>query len=409
MPISVNWCYKKNTMKQLCIFLFAIAATCTLNATVITSAANGNATNPFTWNCTCIPQDGDTIIINHAITLDVDYAFTMGGIQINAGGSVTGNSGQRIFGVSGGYFINNGTVNIGYLAHNGGTFVNNGSITVGGSLLIDQTVTLVNNAGLIVGDTVYINTNATLQNNFAMNTTELLSDGTITNPGNLTATNLFTGGTLTQTGSLILTGNLYNIGNAALNAYTEAGGNIYNAENMVITSYVKTQSFYNGDSISGTATVQNNGTVSISNSLYNSEDINGNGLFCIVDSSLNSGAINGTVDICDISGGGWDLNIGTEAGTVTHCANGPCTIGITEPQTAGMTMMPNPAHELLYLTFAQAQTGVVRITDITGRVVLEQQISGSSVALNVLTLPQGLYSVTFIGQSQSVSSRFVKE
>lgn len=397
-------------MKHLFTFLLAVAATCSLNATVITSQANGNATNPLTWSCICIPTDGDTIIINHAIVLDVDYAFTMGGITVSASGSVTGNAGNRIFGVSGGFFVNNGTVTIGYLAHNGGTFTNNGTITVGGSLLIDQTVTLINNGPFIVSDTAYINTNATLQNNNSFNTTELLSNGNIVNTGNLSAFNLFTGGQLSHTGSaLILQQNFYNVGNCSLNAYTEVMGDVFNAENVILNSYLKTQSLYNGDSITGTATFQNNGTASVANSLYNSETINGTGLFCIADSSINSGAITGTVDICDQTGGGWDLNVGTEAGTVTHCANGPCTIGIAEQATANMTMVPNPAHELVYITFSETQTGIVRVTDVTGRVVLEQQIAGNTVVLNVLALPQGIYSVAMIGQKQVVSSRFVKE
>ena len=28
-----------------------------------TSIANGNATNPFTWDCTCLPTPGDNVII----------------------------------------------------------------------------------------------------------------------------------------------------------------------------------------------------------------------------------------------------------------------------------------------------------------------------------------------------------
>jgi hypothetical protein len=398
-------------MKQLFTLFIAVAAASSVNATVITSVANGNATNPLTWSCTCIPMDGDTIVINHAIVLDVDYAYTMGGITINPSGSVTGNAANRIFGVTGGYFINNGTVSIAYLAHTAGTFTNNGAINVLGSLLIDQSATLETNGPLTVGDTVYVNTNATLENNGSFNTTELLSDGTITNTGNLTAFNLFTGGTLTHSGTsaLILQENFYNIGNAALNAYTEVLGGVYNAENLVLNGYLKTESLFNGDSVSGTATIQNNGTVSVTNSLYNTESINGNGSFCIADSSVNAGAISGTLDICDQTGGGWDINVGTQTATVTHCANGPCTIGVAEQSPAVMTMVPNPAHELVKIQLTDATAGVVEVIDVTGRVVLREDIAGKEAVLNVLQLPEGIYSVVVRGDTMLYSGTFIKE
>jgi hypothetical protein len=398
-------------MKNLYALLLACGLTASAaNATVITSAANGNVTNPFTWDCTCIPVDGDTIVIQHALTLDVDYAFTMGSVIIQAGGSVTGNSGSRILGVSGGTFINYGTLNVGYLAHNGGSFYNYANITVLGSLLIDQAVTLNNDGTFLVGDTAAVNTNATLINTSSFNATDLLSDGTITNTGNISAFNLFTSGTLTHSGTaLILQMSLYNIGNATLNGYTEVMGDVLNAENFTVNGYVKTQSLYNGDSISGTATFTNNGTISVLNSLYNSEDMNGSGDYCIADSSLNAGNITGTLDICDQTGGGVDFNFGTIGGSVTNCASGPCTIGIAEQAGTDIVMTPNPSHELITLQFPQAEAGVVEVMDMTGRVVIREDIAGPQMQLNILHLPEGLYTVVVRGASQSYNGRFVKE
>ncbi len=398
-------------MKNLYTFLFAVLASFSLNATVITSIANGNATSPFTWNCTCIPMDGDTIIINHAIILDVDYAFTMGGIQISNSGSVTGNANNRIFGVSGGYFTNNGSLTVGYLAHNGGSFTNGGMITVLGSLLLDQMVTIINLGTIDVGDSSYINTNATLQNQSVFNGAICLTAGTIDNQGYMTVADILNTGTITHgpLATIIASGSFYNTGTVTLNGTCTVQGDIWNAENMTVNYFVTTQSLLNGDSINGTATFMNNGTVSIANSLYNSEDITGTGDFCVADSTLNSGAVTGTLDICDQTGGGWDLNVGTEAGTVTHCANGPCTIGIIESASLTITMVPNPAHELVNITFSEAQNGFVRVTDVTGRIVMEQQVNGNGAVLNVIALPIGIYSVTVIGVEVVSTSRFVKE
>lgn len=400
-------------MKNISTFLSVVVLTASsLNAQqVITSVANGNATSPFTWSCTCIPMDGDSISISHNVTLDVDYAYTMGGITINSGGNVTGNASNRILGVSGGYFVNNGTMTMGYVVHNGGTFTNNNNITALASVLVDQSATLVNNGFLIASDSSYINTNATVLNNNTFTGAVCLNAGTITNLNNFSAEYLLNTGDFTSNGSgnFNIGYDVYNTGSITLNTWSNVQGNTWNAENMTVGYFLMTQTIMNGDSINGTATFTNNGTVSASNSLYNSEDINGTGDFCVSDSTLNSGAITGTVDICDQTGGGWDLNAGTEAGTVTHCASGPCTIGIVEAATTTIGISPNPSNEIIRLQLSTAEVGVVEVIDITGRVVMREDISGKEMLLNVLQLPEGMYSVVILGETQNYSGRFVKE
>lgn len=400
-------------MKKILLLIGILALSFTANARIVTSAANGNATNPFSWDCTCIPIDGDTINIIHAITLDVDYAFTMGGIHIFSNGSVTGDINQRIFGVSGGFFINEGTMTMGYIAHNGGTFVNQGTITALGSLLIDQAVTFVNNNMLTASDSLLVNTNATLQNSGGtISTGEFLSAGTITNTanGSITCLNLFSTGTVTDNGAGIHTlMSLYNTGTMVLNGFTNIDGDVWNAENITIGSYMEAQSLWNGDTINGTAMFTNNGTVSLSNSLYNSEDISGTGDFCVADSSTNSGAVTGTVDICDQTGGGWDLNIGTEAGTVTHCASGPCSIGIQENETGDLRVVPNPATENISMQLPAADAGTVSVIDVTGRVVLTQVANTSLVTIDISSLNCGVYTILYSGSQFQYNGVFVKE
>jgi phage gp45-like len=398
-----------SVMKNLYTFFAAVLLATSLHAQqVITSVANGNATSPFTWSCTCIPMDGDSITINHTVTLDVDYAFSMGGIHIDTNGTVNGNTGTRIFGVSGGYFINDGTLNMGYVAHNGGSFVNNFSMTVGASLLIDQTVTFVNNNYIIVGDTTYVNTNATFQNNGTFWGGVTASAGTIDNLSSFMSNEMLNTGTVNHdSGSFMVQGPLYNTGNITFNA---SGGayQLWNAENFTVNDFADFGDLYNGDTVFGTATFTNNYWIGLGN-LFNSEDINGTGLFCIIDSTVNSGAITGTVDICDQSGGNWDINIGTEAGTVTHCANGPCTWSIDEQSSSAIGISPNPSNEIIKLQLPKEETGVVEVFDITGRVVLREDFSGIEMLLNVFQLPEGIYTVAVKGDTQQYTGRFVKQ
>lgn len=398
-------------MKNLyTLLLLVVTATTSLHARVVTSAANGNATNPLTWSCTCIPVNGDTIVVNHSVVLDVDYAYTLGGIRINPGGSVTGNSAIRILGVSGGFFVNDGTLTMAFIAHNGGTFTNNGNITILGSLLVDNAVTFTNNARVTAGDSTYVDVGATLQNNRYFNGGVFLSAGTVNNVDTLIVEDMLTVGAFTHTGGLFrVSGSFYNTGNATFTGPVYVSGDIWNAENITVNGFVGAQTLLNGDSINGTATFINNGTVSLGNSLYNSEDITGSGRFCVVDSTINSGNITGTLDICDLSGGGWDLNVGSEAGTVTHCAGGPCTIGIAEYRNTNILMVPNPANEQIRLQLPKTETGVVEVIDMMGRVVLREGISASQLQLNIAELPQGLYSVVVRTRTQQYNGRFVKE
>lgn len=393
------------------LFAAGILAATTLNATVITSAQNGNATSPLTWDCMCIPTDGDTIIINHAITLDVDYAYTMGGIEITSNGIVTGNANNRILGVSGGYFLNNGTLIVGYFVHNGGTVTNNAAITALGSILIDQAVTLNNYGTLVASDSSYVNTNGTLNNYNIFDGAVCLTAGNINNHSLMNVQELLNTGTINHNAGATLTVaySMYNLGTINLNGTTTVQGDIWNAENMTVNYFVQAQTLYNGDTITGTATFTNNGTVSLGNSLFNSEDLNGSGDFCVVDSTLNSGNVNGTLDICDQSGSNWDLNAGMEAGTVTHCAAGPCSIGIQEVISNEISMLPNPAHDMIQIEIAQSVSGTIQVIDVTGRVVLTETVNGNRLQLNILTLPEGLYTIAIVSEQHVYNGRFVKE
>lgn len=140
-------------MKKQLLVIALLFATVAVNAQAVrTSIAAGLATNPFTWDCTCFPLPGDSIIINHAVILNNDFGYTSGAIIINASGSLTGDIPMRAFATYGtGRFENHGTFNVarvvlfGGSAHNTNNFnadslltnvVNEGGFTNTGNMQI---------------------------------------------------------------------------------------------------------------------------------------------------------------------------------------------------------------------------------------------------------------------------------
>lgn len=383
-------------MKKVPLLIMMLSFAVVLNARIVNSQNSGNATNPLTWDCLCIPVDGDTIMINHAVTLDVDYAFTMGGIHITSSGSLSGNSPARILGVSGGFLINDGSLDMGYLAHNGGIFTNNDTIYVSGSLLIDQAVTLFNNDLFMVNDSTFINTPSGLHNFGDFYPGILMNAGTVSNsaPGRISAGRLLNSGTVTHSSffPFDISGSLFNTGTITFNGTAYVGGNLWQAEQFTTSAYLRVLgTIYNGDTISGSATFTNNGTISVYNSLYNSEDLTGTGVFCVFDSTVNSGNVTGTLDICDITAGAWDMNVGTVAGTVTYCI-GPCTLGIPEEPKSEFSIIPNPASESCTINLNANAVATIEVYDLFGRLIISQRGTGVT-KIDISALAPGMYSV----------------
>ena len=398
-------------MKKSLLALFAIAALVfNVDARIVTTTMNGNATNPLTWNCLCVPMDGDTIIINHALTLDVDYGYTLGGVQINAGGSVTGNLNTRILAVGGGYFLNNGVVNVAYMYHSAGTFTNNGSITCTRNLGIDVMALIQNYGTLNVNDTLGINVNCVLNNFGTVNCPEIAVVGILNNTGAISGDNLYNLGSVSHvSGTINLNMSYYNDGTTTTNSGLTIGMDLLNSGTFVSNYYISAQSLYNGDTISGFALFTNNAMFSLADDLWNWQTLDGTGDFCVGDSLLNGGIVNGTLDVCDVNGGvWWDINVGSVAGTVTHCSS-LCTIGIEESNAQQIKLAPNPANDNITLSMQSDAEYFVMITDVSGRVVLEQSMNGRQMVINTAAFGNGLYTVRVSGDKTNVVSRFVKQ
>lgn len=78
---------------------------------------------------------------------------------------------------------------------------------------------------------------------------------------------------------------------------------------------------------------------------------------------------------------------------------------------AQLPVFPNPAHDLLQLPELPARTATAEISDLTGRVVLRQPLSGPAAQLRVQALAPGLYHLRLRQPDGTLTgwTRFVKE
>ena len=211
--------------KLLQIFIFTFFAF-NLSSQTATSIANGNWTNPLTWNCTCVPINGYSVTINNSVTLNTSLLFNTGGITINNIGSLTQDASlNRDIWINGGYFNNGGNANLRYLLISTGAISNAGSFTVSaftnsvsfsnlGSIKMDSMYVagnLINTAtGKITGDSLTNATGFTFTNYGRVNVTWSTNNGNFINNnyhGGYAFTNA---GTYNNNDSLILTGSTWN-------------------------------------------------------------------------------------------------------------------------------------------------------------------------------------------------------
>ncbi|MGZ3932482.1 MAG: hypothetical protein ACXVP0_14380, partial [Bacteroidia bacterium] len=295
-----------------------------LSAQTASSIANGNWTNPLTWNCSCVPTTGYSVTISNSVTLNTGLVFNSGGITINSSGSLIQDASlNRDIWINGGYFNNSGKANFRYFLVSAGALTNPGSFTV--SAFTNSIA--INNTGSITMDSMYIAgsftnavnakitgdsmTNAsTLINNGRINVTWVTNKGTYKNydyHGSYDYTNM---GTFENYDSLMLSWSVWN-----KSLFTNMAGAKFNM----------TKNFYNTSGVPAkTAVFDNRGGVKVMDSWYNVDTVKGTntGTFTVSDTSANSGVMKGNYQFCDLtppsSSPYVDLNSGSIAGTLTY-------------------------------------------------------------------------------------------
>ena len=400
-------------MKKLYYFiLLCLPFTVSAQAT-ITSTQNGNASSLFTWDCLCFPSTDDHIIINHNVNMDVDWL-------INSGGSITVNTS--------GSLIQSGTHSLAIDGANSelmvsGTFkMENVSVTNSASVETSASGTIRINKGLYVGNTgTYLNagntldvdsilTEGTFQQNGLLMAGDVLNTGDFILAGGMIADSVGNTGDMTFTSGYTFATAFGTSGTANLSAgFIHTDGNMYNTGDFTTSSGTLLEcagSFYSGDTINGTALLNMNGLLTVAADLYFSEDVEGGGDICVNGDSYNAADVTGTLDICDGTAtmNGFDLNIGTVAGTITFCTPG-CSVGLKE-EVINWNVIPNPASDYVKLIGID-NVQFVQVIDLSGSIAAE--ISVVNNRFDVSQLQSGAYFVIPVGAVYALPMRLIVE
>ncbi|MFH0895257.1 MAG: T9SS type A sorting domain-containing protein [Bacteroidota bacterium] len=361
---------KKTIYLFACLFAFLMCHNIQAQTTVVA----GNWSSPTTWGG-APPMGSGTVVINHAVTLDMDYSHSSGSITIGSSGSLNSTNPMRGFALnypSGSASLTvNGTLNIPRVPLMSGTVINNGTFQID-SLLNAATLTNGNN-GIIHADQFMNNTAGNITNNGSIFSINFLNIETVSNAGSISA-NDFTNSksfTNTNTGTIDLTND-----------------------------------FFNADTLASPAIFTNNGIVNVANDWHNDNQINGSGRFCIHNNTWNSGAMTGTFDFCDQTGGNIDLNTGTIAGTITYCTF-TCTIGMSEQNdNSDIRFYPNPVSSVLsVVTSKEFRNANLSIYNSFGQeVMIQSNLNGQEVTLDCGNLAAGIYFIRMTESNNVVAS-----
>jgi hypothetical protein len=335
-------------MKKLYSILFLIPIIS--SAQTVTSVAVGNYYSPATWDCTCIPNDSDTIYINHAVTLNLSIAYTGGLLQVGGAGSLTdGGAGNSIL-IDGGKVTNIGTINC------SGLLLESGHLNNLAQLHLDslQTRDTVSNMGII-----------NIEENFKNDL-----NGNFTNWGTI------------------------DIGNNFLNEAI-----FFNNSNLEVHN-----DFANCNMAGSEAYYKISGFMCVYNDFLNCADdtITGNGTITIGGASNNAGEMEGNF-IINTSNGSLTSNTGNIATGISF-GIGNCTSGLLEENTSWV-IYPNPAENSLTSTEAEIN---YEVYDFSGRLILSAFSFDGNIQVEFL-IP-GIYAIRMVNVSgQTSTSVFSKK
>jgi len=466
-------------MKQLltivlCTFLFS-----NLSAQTATSTANGSWLNPTNWDCFCVPLPGYTVIINHSITLDTDFGYTTGSITVNSAGSLIEDATPRNMSVGGSGFTNHGTVNFFALLITAGTFTNSstGNLTLSSFLnnatfdnqgTIPALDSFLNNSTMTNSGTINVSSfynSSSINHSGVINVDSFYNAGIVTSTGDLDVSTFYNenefqnyknifqmvGGSIAQVDSFTNAGIMVNhpgayitvdsVTNWLSGVFTNHNvmnfgdftnlATFYNHDSLIgvrsfwndgmfnnMTNSLMTlgESFYNGDSLTGTQSSHfiNNGRVTIDNSWFNTDTISGTntGRFTIQNLTSSTGPMIGNFDFCDltppITYPYIDLFIGFVDPNITYCTN---TSIATVERKSTINLYPNPVHSTLTIEQETTQELDILLYNTLGQLVLQQHVTDATSNIHLDNLQSGVYWVQILDEEERIiqSAKIVKE
>jgi hypothetical protein len=201
--------------------------------------------------------------------------------------------------------------------------------------------------------------------------------------------------------------------------WTPSGGNTTTASGLTAGIYTFTVTDDNGCVQTDTVAINQPAPLSVTLSLSIPDTVcNTTSLFTLGGESPAGGVWSGS----GVSGNQFDptQQLGNVIITYTYTDSNNCSAsaldsvwvenctGINEALELDCSIYPNPAQDVITITWNSASSALVTISDISGRVVLTEQLSRSGAQMNVSALPAGTYAVRVIINQHDVVMKLVK-
>jgi len=361
-------------------------------AQVHRSVANGNWSDPNTWDTGVPATQSDSIIVSHQVTANIQLDFwanrliveASGVLQFNATAGLHGNlvvMGTLMadeFGVGDGDFsVNDGIIQADVYGTSNDSYLNNGTITCTSDFAVSEDI--FENTGMVES-----------AGSISLSGDEVVNFGDMIAANILTDTKLTNYDFISTSSNLLPTDEVTNMAGAVINC-----GNQFIPEELVLND---------GDINCGNLTVNEYITVT------------GAGRICITDCFINLGDILGTLDICDASTSFCDLQLGTVAASVTFCSAGPCqtVLGVETPEVTdapSFELWPNPAKSQvnIHLDESMRDPFLVEVFDLNGREISSLQANSDQVSIDISTLESGMYILVVQNNSTHMTSPLIVE
>ena len=408
------------------LLLLLLLASALANGQSYRTVNDGAWSDPGTWDCSCVPVGGDTVLIRHAVTFATDVVLDTTNVDLSQSGSLVGagNASLRcrsvvnlgtvqmtrmhVLGMIPQYALSNdGSITAEDILLSGG-FFNTGILRVQDSLAwVGQSL---NGADAKVVCSVLSGTH---HQNFGVDSIGTMADLNIGCNGNFSA--LVVSGDATN---ITFSGeNAHFLGNASF-AQFAVGYNCGVDGDMIITG---PSNFVSGQiQVGGALVIQD--VVNLVDStalfwaqhLFNYGSIFGDGSFCITDTVINSGFVYGNIDICDLSPTTTippfiDGGQGPIASSVTFCMGGYCAVGIAESaEGPDLHLFPNPTSGVVTLKGASIGT-MYELMDLHGRILIAGRVDPDQQLIATESLTPGVYMLRTRSGNTSATVRLVKQ
>lgn len=379
--------------------------------------ASGELLDPASWSCDCNVSICDTLIVQHALTLDgtlnlPNARYT----EIAEGGSLTGSGSLRIAG----NLENRGTLALHRLATDVDPlpeldtyFFNEGEVQNDILLLLSDSTS---NQGIInCTDSLIIGFERKLRNDSDINTNILYQFGRLYNYENVLADTLI-GIRATVNYGLIrchtieIYQSLFNFGFVHTSIYEQWSGVADNSGSINVNDSTILGVYFGIDLEQTTSGYLNTRNLYV----LENTDIRGQGSICILEHAENHGNIIGSMQLCDLTPTlttppFLDVHTGTIVLTPTYCGPLACaTVNIDERSTTGTRVHPNPTAGHARITRGADSVPVHgwMVLDPWGRTVQRGTHAPSTVVnIDLTALRSGTYWVLLVDQAGTMLER----